>query len=144
MIDEVAKDKNTIVIPLSNLNEEGIQTAKKTACEMLLKWRVERKSKKIGQHENDILNRITVAMPDRRDDTVGDPPSLFCYIRPVSELGMVVIRSVRLSFHRACWMPEIVRLEALLSHLDVLKRILSERMEGLVFTSRICVKSTCE
>lgn len=66
LIESVRADKDTQIMPMSNISEMGINTVKETACNMLLEHRVERKlrSKRI----NDVINRIHVAQPVKRDN----------------------------------------------------------------------------
>lgn len=68
LIEAIARDRNTEVIPMSNATEEGIHTVKSNACEMLLRQRCERKLA-AGKAEQ-IANRITVSMPTARDGKV--------------------------------------------------------------------------
>lgn len=68
LIESIAADRNTKVMPMSNHTEDGINQVKTTACEMLLQFRVNRKLQ--GQKVNDIVNRIHVALPTPRDNKV--------------------------------------------------------------------------
>jgi len=65
LIDAIAADRNTQVIPMSNHTEDGVSKVKATACEMLLRFRCERsmQSAKIKS----IANRINIATPTPRD-----------------------------------------------------------------------------
>lgn len=65
LIESVRQDKDTQIIPMSNISEEGIQHVKQTACDLLLQHRVERKLR--GKRIGDVINRIHVAYPDKRD-----------------------------------------------------------------------------
>jgi nucleolar GTP-binding protein len=66
LLAQVAKERNTMVLPMSNLTEEGIAKVKKTACDLLLEVRYERKSKSARMSE--VMDRIHVAQPTPRDD----------------------------------------------------------------------------
>jgi nucleolar GTP-binding protein len=68
LIDSIAADKNSQLIPMSNATEEGINTVKTTACDLLLSHRVEKKYK--SRKAADVVNRIHVAYPVKRDDKV--------------------------------------------------------------------------
>jgi len=54
------------ILPMSTVSEEGVMDVKTKACEMLLQHRVEikYKSKKVDT----ILNRLNVAVPEKRDE----------------------------------------------------------------------------
>jgi len=54
------------LIEASNMNEEGIMEVKNLACERLLASRVEMKMK--GKKVNDILNKLHLATPVKRDE----------------------------------------------------------------------------
>lgn len=53
------------IIEMSNLNEEGVMAVRNEACERLLAHRVELKIK--SAKINDVLNRLHVAEPQKRD-----------------------------------------------------------------------------
>lgn len=59
------------IIEMSNLNEEGVMEVRNDACERLLAHRVEQKIK--SSKVNDVLNRLHVAEPKRRDDKERTP-----------------------------------------------------------------------
>lgn len=59
------------VIETSTLTEEGVIQVKTEACDRLLAHRVDTKMK--GNKVNEVLNRLHLAMPAKRDDKV-------CYI----------------------------------------------------------------
>ena len=75
-IDDLTPDKrkhfeefraqNIPVIEMSNLNEEGIMSVRNEACERLLAHRVELKIK--SSKINDVLNRLHLAEPAKRDN----------------------------------------------------------------------------
>ena len=53
---------------MSNLNEEGVMAVRNEACERLLAHRVEMKVK--TSKVNDVLNRLHMAEPKKRDNKV--------------------------------------------------------------------------
>ena len=53
---------------MSTLNEDGVMQVRNEACERLLAHRVEQKIK--SSKVNDVLNRLHVAEPAKRDDKV--------------------------------------------------------------------------
>lgn len=80
-IDELSEDKkkyfdefksqNIPIIEMSNLNEEGIMSVRNEACERLLAHRVEQKVK--SAKVNDVLNRLHLAEPVKRDNKERPP-----------------------------------------------------------------------
>jgi len=56
---------------MSNLNEEGVMNVRNEACERLLAHRVEQKIK--SSKVNDVMNRLHVAEPRKRDNLVREP-----------------------------------------------------------------------
>lgn len=71
MIEESARNANAELIPMSNISEENIGKLKITACDKLLEARVDAKLS-AGRVKDDVLSRITVAIPKPRDTTVRD------------------------------------------------------------------------
>lgn len=65
-IEETARLAGAEVIPMSNVSEENIAKLKVTACDKLLEARVDSKLS-AGRIKNDVMSRITVALPKRRD-----------------------------------------------------------------------------
>uniref|UniRef100_UPI00358EFEA9 GTP-binding protein 4 n=1 Tax=Myxine glutinosa TaxID=7769 RepID=UPI00358EFEA9 len=59
------------VVETSTLTEEGVMKVKTEACDRLLTFRVE--SKMRGRKVDDVLNRLHLAIPARRDNTVRIP-----------------------------------------------------------------------
>ncbi|KAB0396228.1 hypothetical protein E2I00_014218 [Balaenoptera physalus] len=59
------------VVETSTLTEEGVIKVKTEACDRLLAHRVETKMK--GNKVNEVLNRLHLAVPSRRDDKVKPP-----------------------------------------------------------------------
>lgn len=53
---------------MSTLNEDGVMTVRNEACERLLAHRVELKIK--SSKMNDVLNRLHMAEPKKRDNIV--------------------------------------------------------------------------
>ncbi|XP_071154418.1 GTP-binding protein 4-like [Mytilus edulis] len=82
-LDELSQDKQQIfeefktedipVLQMSTLTEEGVFEVKSQACERLLAYRIETKMK--SKKVNDILNRLHVAVPSKRD-TIARPPCI--------------------------------------------------------------------
>jgi nucleolar GTP-binding protein len=70
-IEEVARIANAELIPMSNVSEENVSTLKTHACDKLLEARVDAKLT-AGRIKDDVLARITVAVPKPRDDHVRD------------------------------------------------------------------------
>ncbi|KAL7046085.1 hypothetical protein ACKWTF_002469 [Chironomus riparius] len=62
----VLNDENVPVIQMSTVNEEGVMQVKIEACERLLGFRVDHKLK--TKKVENILNRLHVAMPEKRDE----------------------------------------------------------------------------
>ncbi|RNA16494.1 nucleolar GTP-binding 1 [Brachionus plicatilis] len=68
--DEFAKE-NIPILEMSNLNEEGVMFVRNEACERLLAHRVELKAK--SSRVNDVLNRLHLAEPVKRDNKERPP-----------------------------------------------------------------------
>lgn len=66
LIDAIAADRNTQIIPMSNATEDGVSKVKATACDMLLRFRCERSLQSAKMKH--IANRINIATPTPRDD----------------------------------------------------------------------------
>lgn len=64
-------EQNIPVIEMSTLNEEGIMSVRNEACERLLAHRVELKIK--SSKINDVLNRLHLAEPAKRDNVARTP-----------------------------------------------------------------------
>jgi len=62
----ILNDENVPVIQMSTVNEEGVMQVKIEACERLLGFRVDHKLK--TKKVENILNRLHVAMPEKRDE----------------------------------------------------------------------------
>lgn len=67
-IEEVALKAGAEIVPMSNVNEDNISYLKVAACDKLLEARVDSKLS-LGKVKDDVLSRITVAMPKARDNT---------------------------------------------------------------------------
>ena len=63
---ELESEENTQMFIMSTVTEEGMSDVKEKSCDALLASRVQQKMK--GKKINDILNRIHVAMPKKRDE----------------------------------------------------------------------------
>jgi nucleolar GTP-binding protein len=70
-IERIAKLANAEIIPMSNISDENISQLKITACDKLLEARVDSKLEQ-GKVKNDVMSRITVAMPKPRDNVKRD------------------------------------------------------------------------
>ncbi|KAK3106433.1 hypothetical protein FSP39_019818 [Pinctada imbricata] len=62
---------NIPVIEMSTLTEEGVMKVKTEACERLLQYRVQSKMK--TKKVDDVMNRLHVAMPNKRDNKERPP-----------------------------------------------------------------------
>ncbi|KAG5677307.1 hypothetical protein PVAND_007076 [Polypedilum vanderplanki] len=65
VLANILNDENVPVIQMSTVSEEGVMEAKTEACERLLGFRVDHKMK--TKKVENILNRLHVAMPEKRD-----------------------------------------------------------------------------
>ncbi|CAO1316595.1 unnamed protein product [Diamesa tonsa] len=65
VLASILNDPNVPVLQMSTVSEEGVMEVKEEACERLLGYRVDQKlrTKKV----DNILNRLHVAMPEKRD-----------------------------------------------------------------------------
>lgn len=66
-IEEVVKKANAELIPMSNISEENVSFLKTTACDKLLEARVDAKLS-VGKVKDDVMARISVAIPKPRDN----------------------------------------------------------------------------
>lgn len=66
LLERMVADSGAILLPMSAQAEMNIAEVKQKACELLLEKRVELKSK--SNKMSGILNRLTVAVPEKRDD----------------------------------------------------------------------------
>jgi len=69
LIESIVAEGATMV-ESSSFSDEGIMNVKQTACEKLLAARVEQKLR--GRKVEDVLNKLHLAQPQRRDDKVRD------------------------------------------------------------------------
>jgi nucleolar GTP-binding protein len=71
ILNRILSDKNIPVLQMSTVSEEGVMEVKTEACERLLGFRVDQKmrTKKV----DNILNRLHVAIPEKRDDKERTP-----------------------------------------------------------------------
>eukprot|EP01035_Chromulina_nebulosa_P017418 gene17418-22968_t len=67
LIENAAKAADTEVIPMSNISDFNIGSLKIKACDKLLEARVDAKLS-AGRLKNDVMSRITVAMPKLRNN----------------------------------------------------------------------------
>jgi len=69
LIESIVAEGATMV-ESSSFSDEGVMNVKQTACEKLLAARVEQKLR--GRKVEDVLNKLHLAQPQRRDDKVRD------------------------------------------------------------------------
>jgi len=69
LIDSISKESE--MVAMSALTEEGVQHVKQIACDKLLAQRVENKLK--GKKLDDVMNRLHYAQPKPRDNKVRAP-----------------------------------------------------------------------
>lgn len=72
LLQSIASESQEL-LALSNLTDEGVMEVKQAACDKLLEHRVESKMQKTGKSVENILNRIHLAQPTKRDDKVRSP-----------------------------------------------------------------------
>jgi nucleolar GTP-binding protein len=65
-LEEMAQKAGAELVPMSNISEENVSVLKCKACDKLLEARVDAKLS-AGRMKDDILSRITVAVPKPRD-----------------------------------------------------------------------------
>lgn len=70
-ISSILNDPNIPVLQMSTVSEEGVMEVKTEACELLLGFRVDHKLK--TKKVENILNRLHVAMPEKRDNKERPP-----------------------------------------------------------------------
>jgi nucleolar GTP-binding protein len=70
------------ILPMSTVSEEGVANVKQTACEMLLAARTEMLLK--GVKRDEILSRMHVAMPQKRDNVERPTWQPESYINPAT------------------------------------------------------------
>jgi nucleolar GTP-binding protein len=70
-IESIAQQANAEVIPMSNVSEENVSQLKNRACDKLLEARVDAKLS-AGRVKDDVMARISVAIPKPRDRVVRD------------------------------------------------------------------------
>jgi nucleolar GTP-binding protein len=68
LILEIAQERDVEIVSMSTVSEDGVDNVKNTACQRLLTHRVATKGKKLDTRGDDVLNRINVAFPERRDN----------------------------------------------------------------------------
>lgn len=95
-IEECAAAGGAQLITCSNISEENIALVKATACEKLLSARVDAKLA-TGRVGDDILSRISVAMPKARDSVIRDAYIPDSIAEAMSGGGMSVERVPRVT-----------------------------------------------
>lgn len=68
---KVFEESGIPLLSMSTLTEEGVMDVKIQACEKLLQYRIDTKIK--GKKVNDVMNRLHVAMPAKRDNKERPP-----------------------------------------------------------------------
>ena len=68
LLTDFQKQENVKFFHTSNVSQEGIMQMRNEACDALLLQRVEAKLR--GKKTENVLNRLHVAMPEKRDDIV--------------------------------------------------------------------------
>lgn len=68
---KVFEESGIPLLSMSTLTEEGVMDVKIQACEKLLQYRIDSKIK--GKKVNDVMNRLHVAMPAKRDNKERPP-----------------------------------------------------------------------
>lgn len=68
---KVFEESGLPLLSMSTLTEEGVMDVKIQACEKLLQYRIDTKIK--GKKVNDVMNRLHVAMPAKRDNKERPP-----------------------------------------------------------------------
>lgn len=63
---KVFEESDVPILSMSTLTEEGVMDVKIQACEKLLQYRIDSKIR--GKKVNDVMNRLHVAMPTKRDN----------------------------------------------------------------------------
>lgn len=63
---KVFEESDVPILSMSTLTEEGVMDVKIQACEKLLQYRIDSKIR--GKKVNDVMNRLHVAMPAKRDN----------------------------------------------------------------------------
>lgn len=95
-LEGILNDPDVPVLQMSTVNEEGVMEVKTEACERLLGFRVDQKmrTKKV----DNILNRLHVAMPEKRDDKER-PPFIPENVLQKREIDAVIKEKRRLEKH---------------------------------------------
>lgn len=136
LLEIIAKDRNTEIIPMSNRTEEGIANVKAKACDMLLAARVEKKLKS-AQGINNIAHRLNVVMPAKRDDKV---------VLVHSSRGHLIARVVRIEApaSQTQWSSSVLLPQrAFRAKNAERRRTLSANKVDRVFMWRISERITC-
>ena len=71
LIDKFQKENTCLFGEMSTLTGQGVMGVRNKACDSLLAFRVESKLNSGGKKAEDILSRLHVAVPKKRDDKVG-------------------------------------------------------------------------
>jgi nucleolar GTP-binding protein len=103
-IEEVAKSTGAELITMSNISEENIGKLKATACDKLLEARVDAKLS-TGRIKDDVLSRITVAIPKPRDNAKREPYIPNSVAQKLNEMAIdhAVVSSDRVTEKKLMW-----------------------------------------
>ena len=70
LIDKLQKENSCLFGEMSTLTGNGVMQVRNKACDSLLAYRVESKLNSGSKKADDILSRLHVAMPQKRDNKV--------------------------------------------------------------------------
>jgi nucleolar GTP-binding protein len=75
ILENAAREHNTYLIKMSNVNNEGVLDVKQTSCDILLEYRraITEKNLKAGNKSENYNNRIHIAQPIKRDNRKRNP-----------------------------------------------------------------------
>eukprot|EP01038_Epipyxis_sp_PR26KG_P009565 gene9565-12883_t len=101
-IENCAKFANAELIPMSNISEDNVSKLKITACDKLLEARVDSKLS-AGKMKNDVLSRITVAIPKPRDNTKREAFIPSSVVEQSNEMNVSSNKSERMTEKKLMW-----------------------------------------
>lgn len=91
---KVFEESGIPLLSMSTLTEEGVMDVKIQACEKLLQYRIDTKIK--GKKVNDVMNRLHVAMPAKRDNKER-PPCIPEYVQSLKKTMDTDVKSKKKS-----------------------------------------------
>ena len=98
LLTKFQEQENVTFHHTSNVSKEGIMNMRNEACDQLLLQRVE--SKLRGKKTENILNRLHVAMPEKRDNVVSIALSQVYYNISVQNRLTILFRNDQSSFQK--------------------------------------------